>query len=407
MKTLTTTKILLLTILLTTIGCITVNTPTPEPAMQNPTPSQPMESRVNLQGNSSWNWQQVSSPTITPTSLKSPIAILDDRGYLHLFWDSPASSGSAFIYHSYYDGITWTAPTPIAPTLGSSELRFASLIKSNGIIHLLWYNTLKLGGPFRLMYASFDGTKWSQESEIMRMEKDINLRGVLSIDEKGVHAIVESANTMSPDINYLTLSGTSWSAPEIITPPALGLFIWKYYPDNLGGIRFYGRDAFNNKLTYAYWQNGNSTIKNIDIAFPRHDDFFVDAQGNHYTYWTAGVPVPGGTVEGAYYQCIDNNLTVWADQVLSGESEVITKPIVAQSASKTAMLWVDKEQQTQLLLPKNCSESDLFTLPLQPLEKPSRKPLALAVSDTPNKICLISKIGYSDTPLEVYCADIQ
>ena len=427
MKTLTTKNILILAILLSTIGCITVNTstlltetpmqPTVNPlpnesALQTPdvsieaTPIQPIESHINFQGDSNWNWQKFSSPLITPSPMNSPIALLDGRGYLHLFWDSPASSGSAFIYHSYSDGITWTTPSPIAPTLGSSELRSVSLINSNGVIHLLWYNTLKFGGPFRLMYASFDGEKWSQESEVMRTKSDINLRGKLSIDEKGVHAIVESANIMSSDINYLTLLGTNWSAPEIITPPALGLFIWKYFPDTFGGIRFYGKDAFNNKLTYAYWQNGQTNTKNTDLTFPRYDDFFVDIQGNYFTYWTAPVPIPGGSLEGAYYQCIDNNLTAWPEQVLSGESEVITKPIVAQSTSKTAMVWIDKQQQTQLLLPKSCSEADLFTLPLPLIEKSNRKPLAFAISDESNKICIISKVGYSDDPLEVYCADI-
>lgn len=415
--------VLMLAIFLFLLSCITINTPTPSPTQQNqnleptasalpsqevlvnPSLTQSLEARINLHGEVSWNWQKIDAPTIKPVTLKSPLTILDNRGYLHLLWDTPASSGDAFIYHSYYNGSAWTPPAPIALTLGVSDIRSVSFVSANDGIHLLWYNTLQFGGPFRLMYAHFDGEKWSQESEIMRVEKDPNLSGALLVDEKGVHAIVETPNITSADINYLSLQGSNWSAPEIITP-SVGLFSWNYSPNRNGMVRFYGKNAFNNNLTFAYWQNGQTEVKNTDIVLPLHfDTFFVTAQGDYFNYWTASASVPGGMIEGAYYQCIDGNLAAFPAQILSGETAVVTKPIVAQSASKTAMLWADKEQQIRLLLPKSCAEADLFTLPLPPLEKMERKPLAVAFSDTPNKICVVSKVGYSNTPLEIYCAE--
>ncbi|MFO7584232.1 MAG: hypothetical protein R6W69_05840 [Anaerolineales bacterium] len=392
--------------LLATVGCITVELSAPQPKEQTSSSvSVITEQHINLLDASAWNWQQIASPEINSSALKNSIAVLDSRGYLHLFWDLPFNSSGAFIYHSYYDGNAWTQASPIAQTLGSSELRSDSLVRYGDTIHLLWYNKLKLGGPYRLMYASFDGTNWSPESEVMRIEKDPNLWGKLSVTEKGIHAIVKSPNIISADLSYLTFSGTDWGSIQTVTPPMVGLFNWNYYPNANGGIGFYGQDATNKKLVYAHWQDGQTTTKYTEIVLNRNDNTFLDSSGNYHTYWTGQVSVPGGAIEGLTSQCVDSNLTAWPEQILSGQSKVTTKPIFAQSTNKTALLWVDGSEKIQLLFAKNCSEADLFTLPLPVLEDKKRQPLAFAISDIPSKVCVVSKTGFSEDA-EIYCADM-
>ncbi len=398
--------ILLIAMLITTIGCITVKTTIPQPIAPTNYPATILtEQKINSVDASSWSWQQIPSPEINSSLLKNSLAIVDHRGYLHLFLDSTLDSSGAFIYHTYYDGDNWTPVSPIAQTLGTSELRSASLVRYGNTIHLLWYNKLKLGGPYRLMYASFDGDTWSPESEVMRIEKDPNLWGKLSITEKGIHAIVKSPNIISSDISYLTFSGTAWDSIQAITPPLMGLFLWNYHPDSNGGVSFYGEDATNKKLVYAYWQDGQITTKNTDIILSRTDNTFLDALGNYHTYWTGQVPVPGGAVEGVISFCVDGNLTAWPEQTLSGQSKVTTKPIFAQNANKTALLWTNDLNETQLLFVKSCSEADQINLPLPVLENQKRQPLILAIGDAPEKICIVSKIGFAEDA-EIYCADM-
>lgn len=380
------------------MACITTPAATPAP-IASPAPLPQMQ--IQLRDATGWNWYAIPIPIIKPASQDGPQMIIDSKGRINLFWDTYAGSRNAFIYYSIFDAGQWTIPTPIAQTLGISQIsRSTPVATSDGAIHVLWYNQLKLGGPYRLMYAKYDGTNWSSEVELYR-SGDLNINGSLFSDTHSiVHAIIKAPN----DLLYLTNTVNGWQNQQSIVPKGFGnLVLWKYEPDSAGDVRLYGIDlSTSGQLDYAYWQNGVVTAQKTNITLKPYDYDFGDNLGNYYIYSTGDVPIPGGTTTGAYYQCIDNHLTLWPQQLLSGAATVITKPQISRSASRTVMSWLTNDNQVQFLFPKGCGEADLFELPL-PKVQFQRQPLSLAISDSPNKLCILNKV-LSD--VEIYCADM-
>ena len=370
---------------------VSMASPTPLPAAQ-----------IHIKDATSWKWGEIPAPVIKPFS-QHPQVLIDSKGRIHLLWDTLGGSDNAFIYHSYFDAGQWTSPKPIASTLGTSSIVTAPLATPDGAIHVLWYNQLQLGGPYRLMYAKYDGANWSPEVELYRSDKDPNLSGSLFSDSRStVHAVISSPNGIGSDFYYLTNTPNGWSAPQTILPQEAthGLVVWKYEPDSTGDVRFYGRDLTGN-LIYAYWHNNVATLHQTPINLELYDYYFGDVAGDYYIYRTGEVPVPGGTTTGVYSQCIDTNLTLWPEQLLSGENKVVTAPQIAQSASRTIMSWITSENQVQFLFPKSCAEADLFTLPL-PKVIFVRQSFSLAISDSPNKLCILNRAG----EFEMYCAEM-
>ena len=202
MKTLN-KNLLLIGLAIITMSCISI----PEIALPTVAPtfdSSSLKSQITTQDSSNWTWNEVPAPILDPRPQNNPQLIIGLDGKLHLFWDT-LGSDKAFIYHTYFQDGFWSEPVPVSLTLGKSKLYKSPVIGSDGTIHLLWYNELKLGGPYRLIYAQFDGTSWSSESEVYISEKGLNLQGELFVDSQSlIHAIVKAPTGINPDFFYLT-----------------------------------------------------------------------------------------------------------------------------------------------------------------------------------------------------------
>ena len=116
----------------------------------------------------SWQWKPTEMVSVSPTPFDNPFLAIDHAGRVHVFWDTWPTSGAAFIYHTYQTANGWSPPAPVANTLGISKLLIPPVVTPDGRIHLVWYNELAFGGPYRLMYASFDGSQGSPEEEMAR-----------------------------------------------------------------------------------------------------------------------------------------------------------------------------------------------------------------------------------------------
>ena len=391
--------ILIFVVVLMMMACVAIPATTPV-SIASPTPLP--AAQIHIKDVTSWKWTEIPVPVIKPFS-QHPQVLIDLKGRIHLLWDTLGGSDNAFIYHSYFDAGQWTSPKPIASTLGTSSIVTAPLATPDGAIHVLWYNQLQLGGPYRLMYAKYDGANWSPEVELYRSDKDPNLSGSLFSDSQSVvHAVIRVPKGLGSDFLYLTNTTNGWQIQQSILPQGLNdLIMWKYEFDSDGGVRLYGRDL-NGQLNFAYWKNNAATTQQTNITLKMYDHDFGDNLGNYYIYRIGDVPIPGGTTTGVYSQCIDTNLTLWPEQLLSGENKVVTAPQIAQSASRTVMSWITSDNQVQFLFPKGCGKADLFTLPL-PKVIFVRQSLSLAISDLPNKLCILNRAG----EFEMYCADMQ
>ncbi|MBT3336630.1 MAG: hypothetical protein HN855_06375 [Anaerolineae bacterium] len=357
--------LLLIFITAVTMSCLNlpqISLPTPVPTFDSST----LVSQISVKESSQWLLKQMESPILKPPPQNSPQLVIGLDGRLHLFWDT-LGGADAFIYHSYLEDGYWSEPFPISLSLGTSKLYVSPVVSPDGVIHVLWKNDLKLGGPYRLLYAQFDGVSWSEESEVYVSEKDVNIWGELFFDEQSViHAIVKASNGINSDLFYLTLNSNNWQSSGSITPKTGldGLVTWQYKPFYSGIVLLYGRDL-NRDLRFSSWEAGeNGDITKANIHLPIYTDYFVDSFGNYYVYWTGQVPVPGGATTGAYYQCIDTNLHPWSEAVLSGEKTVITKPLIAQTQSASVMAWINRDDTIEFLFPNGCESANVYSLVL-------------------------------------------
>lgn len=395
---------ILLLIIFLTVSCVNVSAidfATPVPTFDSST----LVTEISQQDSFEWTLMQMESPVLDPPPQNSPQLVIGLDGRLHLFWDTLAS-GDSFIYHAYFQDGTWSTPSAISLSLGTSKLFTTPVVSPDGVIHVIWKNDLKLGGPYRLLYTSFDGINWGEEIEVYTSESDIGLWGELFVDERSVlHAIVRASDGIKPSYFYLTQNNDHWSSSEPITPKTGldGLVTWQYKPLPSGRVLLYGKDL-NRNLRLSYWEAGetNSVVK-TNIQLPIYTDFFVDSSANYYIYWTGQVPIPGGATTGAYYQCIDTQARLWSEAVLSGEKTVITKPLIAQNKSLMVMAWINRDNTIEFLLPNGCESAKVYSLTL-PESKTQKQLLAMAVNETPKGLCFLYKHNYNEFAL--YCSAI-
>lgn len=398
--------LLLIGVVVIAMSCVTVPdvvSPTLAPTFDSST----LAPNIFVQDSSDWALSQIQSPALEPRPQNKPQLVIGLDGRIHVFWDTLASEES-FIYHSYYQDGVWSTPAPISLSLGTSKLYVTPIVSQDGTIHVIWKNDLKLGGPYRLLYAQFDGKNWSEESEVYISEKNPNLWGTLFVDDASMlHAVVKAPAGIDSDLFYLTKNGNNWIASEAITPKIGldGLVIWRYKAMPSGKVLLYGKDLKSN-LRFSSWENNTvGEVTKTNIPLPIYDTYFVDRDGNYITYWTGQVPVPGGTTTGVYYQCIDTNLHPWSETVLSAEKTAITKPLVAQNQENTVMSWLTKDNLVEFLFPNGCDAANIYDLNL-PETGVQRQLSSLAISNTSNKLCMLTNSLNFNT-LELYCMELK
>ncbi len=247
---------------------------------------------------------------------------IDHAGRVHIFWDVSPSSGVAYIYHMVQTGTGWSAPAKIANTLGMSSVLSQPVISPDGRIHLLWYNQLAYGGPYQFMYASFDGSQWSSEDEIARFSYQ-DRYGILNYDDQGnIDVVFTIANLISSSYYHKVQTSAGWSQAVDITPMVTVFVSWNIWPDDIGGVRFLGRDLYDN-IIYSYWKDGGFQTSSHLLPYVTWSNSSVlDTQNNFHLFRVASVPVPGGDVTGLYHQCLDTSLNWGPEQVLSGQNSI-------------------------------------------------------------------------------------
>lgn len=129
-----------------------------------------------------WRW---SDPVTFPFTLQShnnPIMALDHEGRPHFLWDTYAEP--KFIYHTYLTVDTWTTPTAVAESLGTSYVLYPPVVDPQGRLHLLWRNQETYEDPNRTLYAYFSAEHWSAAEEVYRSEmSSSSLQGMVLLDE--------------------------------------------------------------------------------------------------------------------------------------------------------------------------------------------------------------------------------
>ncbi|MBI5565383.1 MAG: hypothetical protein HY870_10820 [Chloroflexi bacterium] len=336
-----------------------------------------------------WRWSAIITPTLSPAP-NQVVMTLDQAGHPHLVWDT-TSYGQQFIFHTYLTDQGWTTPTAILPTLGASYILYPPIVGPDGKLHLLWRNQLSENSQQyqRLLYAAFDGTTWGPERELYRANGIYSLAGMIRLDAAAkVHATF-TVSTLSTDIYHSTLEATGWSTPVGVALPTFFIGYQTIWPDQQGGVRIY-RDT-TSSLHYFYWRNNQLQVNDQLLAgnLSTHASQ-MDGLNDLHTFWTGSVPVPGGSVTGLYYQCLNSNLTWSTQQVLSGQNNAGSANSASDGVSNVVLAWSETSTPTRVGIWNGCNRTDLKTVPV-PSGTWTLK--AVALNHAPQKVCVLANRG--------------
>jgi hypothetical protein len=263
-------------------------------------------------------WLEPSSVMLEPRPGNAPLAVIDREGRLHLFWDTFTTP--RFIYHSMKTGVGWTEPAPVAHSDGRSYILYEPYVDRNGVIHLLWRNWLGSGieKPHRLLYASFDGGRWSPEEELVRY--DYEFSGMVHSGETGEVLVTFTWGLISTHVSQTMRTHSGWSVPVELIPTHKINLVWAGMQ---GDVHIYAHDLVNDRVRYSYWKNQTWIVGDRVIdgeIYNRKTQ--LDGQNNLHLYWSGTVPVPGGGVTGLYHQCLEDNSMFWPEETLTGSQAV-------------------------------------------------------------------------------------
>lgn len=349
----------------------------------------------------SWRWYKPVDIVLNPRPSHEPISIIDRDGRFHIFWDTLYSP--KLIYHTYLTSEGWADIKPIAQTVGTSYLLYPPVISEDGKIHFVWRNYLgyNIENPYRLMYASFNGEKWSPEEEVIRTSSE--MQGMVQvIDSTAIH-VTYVGTIFLTDIFNIIRTDIGWFNNIEIDPSHSVSLVW---PDRYGGVHLYQNDYYAKNLHYSYWFDGSFSIDNIVISADLlGHETQLDGQNNLHIFWTGQVPIVGDQIMGVYYQCLSNDFNMTPEMILSGE-EPITGSVVKASDNlfRVALGWKEAEShRIQISIHIGCHDQKTKILP-PPFE--SNWVLnSLAISSSPNKLCILGNTSYFSTNT-AFCADI-
>jgi len=278
------------------------------------------------------------------------------------------------------------------------------VVGQDGRIHLLWYNELTYSGPRRLLYSAFDGSQWSAEEEIYHVESPYSLQGMTHLDQAGQIHVTLLSSYIYADIYHTVREATRWSTPVNI--PRLHTFSPReWWPDQRGGVHIY-ESSYPNTVYYSYWRDGQFLVESaqtLGTLYGRYTQ--LDGLNNLNLFWLDYVPIPGGSVKGLHHQCLSDDLQWGAVQVPTGDKAVEYGLLQATDwGARFALVWRESyNDRLRMGVWQDCVLNDMKTIPLPNDSDWSAK--TLAISHTPNKICLLVKTLYGSS-YRVICVDI-
>lgn len=354
-----------------------------------------------------WVWEESRHVKLSPIPNHSPLSVIDLLGRVHYVWDTMSYSTGRFIYHTYWTGSDWAPTVKVANTLGYSETLLPPVVGPDGRIHLLWDNELSYSGPMRLMYAAFDGQSWSPEEEVYRSSGYSNLSGQLRVDAQNrVHVLIST----SEGYFYSARNPSGWAPLAAINPSDQITFVsWFQWLDRNGGARFYSY-GYPSSSYFLYWFNGAFRGQAQPFAGTLWGrSTLLDGVDNLHTYWTADIPVPGGTVYGVRHQCLSPGLSWGPETVLSGQESIGNGVWTAESgAGRSIFAWmVYRSSEVSLVTLRGCGPAVLQKVPLGPPPVSSSWGELGSVTisgNQPAQICLLVEIPYYSSDFGVICA---
>lgn len=347
----------------------------------------------------SWHWGDTYTVTVSARTTNLPLAAIDRSGRPHLFWSYSIADNQ--IHHVYLDGTTWQSTSPSAGIDGDSSLSNAPVVTDDNRVHLAWYNKLDTAGdrPYRYVHATFASNTWSGASEIFRSQYS-TINAWSRLDASG-RLRVGITNGFLAWRAYLQFEGVGgWQELANFTLPNDADIVW---PDASSGAHVYGDD----RTDMRYWRwNGDplpTTGQSLGTGKFYGRNVTFDGANNVHVTWKAAETVNNVTKTLVHHQCIDNQLHASAVS-WPGDTEGVREMVSAANGGTLYVLAWQEPARKRIMLWNGCNPIVATTIPSDPAKSEVLR--AVAVSDTPRKICVFLQEGTS-ADYAVRCADID
>lgn len=359
----------------------------------------------------SWRWDSVEKITLPEAPLHDPVIGNDFQGRTHLLWDK-WPSGNEFIFHTYQTESGWTTSAEIDQTLGASKIILPPMIGADGRLHLIWYNELSFGGPYRLMADSYDNGQWEIGQELVRYQYN-SLNVMMNVGSDGsVNVVYGVPGIVFTNYYFTQKASGGWTPANNINLSLIYPYsLFKVQPDQSGGVGILIRNSNNSTIYYSHWKNGNFSPNLLPVGVINTTSAsFLDSQDNWHFFRTGSVPVPGGSVNGIYHQCMSSDLSLGTEEAITGMNNVSDYNITRDNNGKAVFSWtklVNGKKVLALEIFNGCDRLNHKEYTLPSTENWGSLNATAKTGGHPGKFCALYDIAYKSNEFGLFCARVN
>jgi len=346
-----------------------------------------------------WHWDTAYTVTVSTRTTEPPLAAIDRAGQPHLFWHNRTLDGQ--IHHLYLGETGWTELSPSQGLAGDSSPTAQPLVDLAGRVHLLWFQRMgsSESQPYRFQYATFDGERWSEPDEVIRLLSSTS-KAWVRLDQNGQPHLGITTGFMNWRALLMVLQET-WQPIGDFRLPSSASVIW---PDAGAGAHLFGGDSTS--IKYWRWFSENDALEDAQILGNGRlagRSLVFDSADNLHMYWKASVNVGGAVTTLLHHQCVDAQQAISAVSYHGGPGSVRETVGAGEHGTLFALAWQESARK-RIMLWDGCTPDAVATIPED--GQPATLLRAVTVSSAPRKVCAFLQQGNSAT-YTVRCAEIE
>ena len=182
---------------------------------------------VNRLANGTWLHPALLTSQPSPTKNQNPAVAQINNGTIFLFWSYQAVSSPHYqiSYRTLTNGKLSTYKVATTPPINMNDTLPSAAVGRDGTLWLVWTRDNRTAAGTspvmrQLLYKTLKGGVWSAETNLTSpTDVNQNLQPSIIVGKDGVVRIAFARGPPSTgnfQINYMTYSGTAWSAPTPI-----------------------------------------------------------------------------------------------------------------------------------------------------------------------------------------------
>jgi hypothetical protein len=209
------------------------------------------------------NWNNETQVTNSVTGDYTPAILATSDNKVWIFWMSEKTGNNEIFYKtSSNSGASWSAEVQVTsdPRRDSNP---AVAQTSDGKIWLVWSRQVnQTSGVEHIFYKTFNGTEWSNETELTTGSNFDLLPSITQAKDGKVWIFWSRNNTSSYQILYKTYNGSAWSDQAPLPPTSDASYV-NIHPD-----AFTEQDG----TIGVFWQRRRTNSEYYDVYYTNSSD---------------------------------------------------------------------------------------------------------------------------------------